>query len=111
MFVYDIESLGIESTAVILSAAIVYFDASKNPSYQELLDNTLFVKFDSKEQVNKYGRTVSKSTLEWWDKQPEYSKEISFYPSDKDVSAIEGINTIKSYIASKPNAEKKHSMG
>lgn len=96
MFCFDIETLSVESTSVVLSAAIVYFDESS--TYESLLEDCLFVKFDAKEQIKKYNRTVSKSTLEWWDKQSDHAKKISFTPSAKDMSAIEGIQLIKSYL-------------
>lgn len=63
MFIFDIESLGVESNAVVLSAALIYFDPEKRPTYQDLLDEACFVKFKSKEQA-KVGRTVTLSTLE-----------------------------------------------
>ena len=96
MFVFDIETLDVESTSVVLSAAIVYFD--EKSTYQSLLDDCLFVKFDAKEQIKKYKRTVSKSTLEWWGKQSDHAKKISFYPSDKDLTAVEAISQIRKYL-------------
>ena len=72
MFCFDVETLGVESTSVILSYAIVYFDPDTRPSYQQLLDKTLFVKLDAKDQIKNYKRTVSKDTIDWWSKQHEY---------------------------------------
>ena len=42
MFIFDIETLGVESNAVILSAALIYFDPEKQPSYQDLLNKISF---------------------------------------------------------------------
>lgn len=96
MFVFDIETLDVESTSVILSAAIVYFE--ENSTYESLLEDCLFVKFNAKEQIKKYNRTVSKSTLDWWEKQSDHAKEKSFFPYSDDVSAVDGINQLKRYL-------------
>lgn len=105
MFVMDIESLDVDSTAVILSCAIVYFE--EGSTFESLLKETLFVKFDAKEQIQKYKRTVSKSTLAWWAKQSDHAKAISFKPSAiQDVPAIEGINKLRMYLERDPNPKK-----
>ena len=46
MFMFDIETLGIESTAVVLSAAIIHFDAEVDTdiSFKELVQRGLLVK-------------------------------------------------------------------
>jgi hypothetical protein len=74
MFIFDVETLGVESNAVILSAALIHFDPEKRPTYQDLIDDACFVKFKAKEQGHN-GRTISKSTLEWWKTQHEYVKK------------------------------------
>lgn len=101
MYVFDIETLDVESTSVVLSLAIVYFDDTS--TYQSLLDECLFVKFDAREQLKNYKRTISKSTLEWWEKQTDHAKQISFFPSKDDLPAIEGIQKIRSYLRRKSN--------
>jgi hypothetical protein len=106
MFVFDVETLGVESNAVILSAALVHFDPEKRPTYQDLLDNACFVKFKAKEQAHN-GRTITKSTLEWWKTQHDYVKKVSLDPSADDVSAREGIETLYAYMAKFPNADKQ----
>lgn len=98
MFLLDIETLDIESTSVVLSAAMVYFEDGM--SYQDLLDAAIFVKFDVKEQITIYKRTTSKDTLAWWAKQSDESKRTSLIPSDKDMSAAEGILKLKQYMTS-----------
>ena len=100
MLVFDIETLDTESTAVVLSASIVYFE--ENDTWESLLDKALFVKFNAKEQIDKYKRTVSKSTLKWWNEQSDTAKNVSFLPSNKDVGAEEGIDLIKRYLANDP---------
>lgn len=100
MLVFDIETLDTESTAVVLSASIVYFE--ENDTWESLLEKALFVKFNAKEQIDKYKRTVSKSTLKWWNEQSDEAKRVSFTPSKLDIGAEEGIDKIKRYLANEP---------
>jgi hypothetical protein len=106
MFVFDVETLGVESNAVILSAALVHFDPEKRPTYQDLLDNACFVKFDAKEQAQ-MGRTISKSTLAWWKTQHEYTRKVSLDSSREDMTAENAIKTLYDYMANYPNASKQ----
>jgi hypothetical protein len=106
MFVFDIETLGVESTTVILSAALVHFDVTKNPSYQDLLDNALFVKFNAKDQAKRLGRTVDIGTIEWWQNQHEYVRRVSLDASGDDVLAEDGIRQIHDYMNKFPGAQK-----
>jgi hypothetical protein len=93
MFMFDVETLGVESTCVILSAAMVHFDPERRPTYQDLLDNACFVKFDVKEQLQ-LGRTSSKGTLDWWKGQHEYVRKVSLDPSREDLTVEEWIECI-----------------
>lgn len=96
-FMFDVETLDTESTSVILSAGIIWF-GDQDFNYEDLISSALFVKFNAKEQTEKYNRTVSKSTLEWWGQQNEYAKKTNFLPSKNDVSAMDGIGQIIDYI-------------
>lgn len=98
---FDIETLGVESTTVILSAGIIYFDpeADADCTYEELVARGLFVKFNAKDQVNRLGRTISKSTLDWWNKQGEFQQKASLIPSaEDDLLAEDGIRVLHKYI-------------
>jgi hypothetical protein len=96
-FMFDIETLDTESTAVVLSAAIIHFDSDSTESYHELVDRACFIKFKIKEQLA-IGRSSSKETIAWWERQSTLAQEVSQKPSDKDLSAIEGLNILKNYI-------------
>jgi len=101
MFMFDIETLGIESTTVILSAAIIQFDPEKDTdiSFRELVERGLLVKFDAKDQVKRLDRTMTKSTLDWWNKQSEYQQKLSFVPDAKrDIVTEDGLQAIRKYI-------------
>lgn len=94
---FDIETLGSESTSVVLSASIIHFD-HPNTTYEELLEKACFVKFNAKQQIEQM-RVVETETLEWWNKQHEYVRGVSFTPKKTDLSSVDGINIIKEYIA------------
>lgn len=92
--IYDFETLGQnQRKSVVLSLAALPFTearfTSDNPyTYEELLYSAKFIKFNAQEQVGKYGRTIDKSTLEWWAQQPaEARKQLA--PSSSDVSIAE----------------------
>jgi len=106
MFIFDVETLGVESNAVILSAALIHFDPQEQPTYQDLLDSACFVKFNAKEQAE-MGRTISKSTLDWWKEQHEYTRKVSFDPSREDMTAENAIKTLQNYMAKFQNADKQ----
>jgi hypothetical protein len=106
MFMFDIETLGTESTTVVLSAACIYFNPEEKPSFEKLIEDSCFVKFSAKDQIQNYNRKVDKSTLEWWDKIHSAIRKTSFDPSPTDLPLLEGISILREYIESKPNWSK-----
>ena len=50
MFMFDIETLDAESTAVVLSASIIHFEIGEQYTYEQLLERACFVKFNAQEQ-------------------------------------------------------------
>ena len=99
MYMFDIETLDVESTSVILSAAAIKFDPNDlTKTYQDYLDEALFVKFDVKEQMRDYNRTVSKDTMQWWSEQHDYVRKVSFVPSSDDLSVSEGLDRLIDYV-------------
>lgn len=104
MFALDIETLNKRENSVVLSLAVLHFDETAKYTYQELLDRTCFIKFNLKEQVEKYKRTTDKETIEWWKKQCDLVKQKSLIPSKIDVTAEEGLIKAREYI-------KEHSKG
>lgn len=100
MICFDVETLGVESTSVILSAASIHWDPTENFTYQDLIDRALFVKFDAKEQI-KMGRLVDKGTVEWWSKQHEYIRQFSLDRKDDDLSAVDGCKQLREYYKTK----------
>ena len=95
--IIDLETLSVYDDSIILSLGIVIADATKKATFQELIQKSLFLKFDVKEQKD-LGRKVLPSTLEWWVDQVEEAKKISFYPDPKrDISIMEISNKIIDY--------------
>ncbi len=106
MFMFDVETLGVESSTVVLSAAIIHFDPEKRPTYQDLLDDACFVKFNAKEQMD-VGRTVSKSTLSWWKEQHESVRKVPLEPSRDDMTVNNGLLKIYKYMGQYPDQFKQ----
>ena len=104
MFMFDVETLGVDSDSVVLSAALIYFEGGE--SYQDLLDKACFVKFKAKEQIA-MKRTVDLGTLEWWKNQHEYIRGCALEPSADDVTVVQGFEILHNYMNKIPNAQKK----
>jgi hypothetical protein len=108
MFCFDVETLGKDSTAVILSMACVAFDPTKRPSPQELRDDAFFVKFDVEDQIKRLHRTTTKSTMEWWAKQCDNVKFKSFRPSVEDVIFEDGYEAMRVWAAAREVNDKDY---
>lgn len=93
-FCLDIETLGIESTAVILSIGVVKFDPTKKPTIAELKNNSFYINIDPIAQRKEYGRTVDKSTMVWWNSQSDQAKQFALQPDESHlpVSALNQLN-------------------
>jgi hypothetical protein len=105
MMVFDIETLGVESTAAILSFACTYFDPEKKPSPQQLRDDTFFIKLNVKDQCKRLGRTMDKGTLEWWSKQCDLARNKSFKPQPDDYIAEDALDKFKAWLEKYPKKE------
>lgn len=96
-FMFDIETLGVDSTSIVLSAGIIYFNLEEQFNFNDLVARSLFVKFEVTEQRLKK-RSLTPSTLQWWQDQSKAAKELSLYPAPEDLGAAEGIAQLKKYI-------------
>lgn len=106
----DIETLGIESTSVILSNTFLLVNPDElsndnTEAFFQLCENSITVKFKVKPQLD-VGRTTDKSTVEWWKKQTEYAQKISFLPSKNDVDPKIGIRQLRDWYDKIPNSKK-----
>lgn len=88
--IFDFETLSQDPhTGVVVSLSMLNFSESRftsNPySYEDLLSQTEFIKFNVKDQIDNWGRKIQKSTLDWWSNQPtEAQKQLT--PSSEDRS-------------------------
>ena len=102
MFIFDVETLGKESNSVILSMAAIYFDTTKTPSHTELRESAFFVKFDVEDQIKRLNRKVGKSTMQWWSKQCDNVRTVSFKPNKAiDVKFEDGYEDMRAWAKSK----------
>lgn len=97
MVIFDAETLGKESSAVILSMAAVWFDPLKKTSPDEMRENAFFVKLDAEDQIKRLKRTITKSSLSWWNKQCDNAKIISLRPRADDVKVEDGIELMREW--------------
>jgi hypothetical protein len=98
MWMYDVETLGIESNSVILSMALIYFNPEEKPTFKQLVDNAFFVKLNAKDQIERLGRKVTKSTLEWWNEQNVFTRGMSFTVSPDDVTAEDALDQMREFV-------------
>jgi hypothetical protein len=103
MFGLDVETLDLESTAVILSIGAVFYDGEKKLTYNGLFDDGCFIKLDIRDQLKNYGRTKSQDTIDWWKKQSPEAKAASLIPSPDDLSVLDALHTLDAWIKSKPD--------
>jgi len=105
IFSLDIETLGVESTSVILSVGILYISDTRTRSYQDVLENSIFIKINAKDQIENYKRTVDKNTIEWWKKQGDLQRKYSYVPSSKDVPVTQAIKMCRNWVNSQENTK------
>jgi hypothetical protein len=99
MWMFDVETLGIESNSVILSMVLIYFNPEEKPTYRELMNNAFFVKLDAKDQIDRLDRTVTKSTLDWWKDQNIFTKNLSLIAKDDDIKAEDALDMMREFVA------------
>lgn len=96
-FIFDLETLGGSPDGVIVSAAFLVFDLNdKESTFEDLVSNALYVKFDVKQQKT-LGRNIDQDVLAWWKKQSKEA-QAELLPSKNDVKVDEGIDTINKYL-------------
>lgn len=96
--IIDLETLGLKERAVVLSLGAVVFDFEAPVSYDTLVRTGIYIKFDAKEQIQKYGRTTTKSTLDWWRGQSAEAKEV-LQPTPLDYRMVDGLNDFNAWLS------------
>lgn len=85
--VFDLETLDTSPTGIILSMGVVMFDITQLNTFDELVSQGMNIYFDQKQQ-EKAGRTVSKDTLNWWEKQGKEAAECLNNPHQLDCRKL-----------------------
>lgn len=102
MFCFDVESLGVESNSVILSMACIHFNPEDKPNPTKLRADAFFCKFDVNDQVKRLNRKIDPETVDWWKKQCENVKRVSFKPNPEyDVTFEAGHQAMAEWVKSK----------
>jgi hypothetical protein len=92
--VYDFETMGQDGVRnAVVNMALLNFDTnafiSEPYTYDELLDDVRYIKFDVADQVKNYNRTVDKNTVAWWREQSiEAQKMLRPAADDKSISEL-----------------------
>jgi len=93
--IFDFETLSQDAqTCAVISCAVLAFDSrvfsQESPyTYGDLLSKSKYLKFDVKSQVANHGRTIDKSTVEWWRAKPaDIRAMIAPLPDDLPVDAL-----------------------
>jgi len=73
----DIETMDVIPTAAIVSIGAVHFDVAGKDSHESLAKHSFNVNI-SLESNEKFGRTMSASTIEWWLKQSKDAQKSLF---------------------------------
>ena len=97
--IFDTETLGVRENAVILSLSCVPFIFEKRDYFENYLKTGFKIKFNVKEQIQKYKRDVEKFTVDWWEKQDKIIRDENIKPSLLDVSLLDGLKSLSTYIA------------
>ena len=114
--IYDFETLSQDQRrGVVLCVAGIRFNEdrylSDNPyTYKELLDESVMMKFSVREQVETYGRTTDKSTLDWWSSQGSEAREM-LKESEADVSIREIEKFFKGLIPDAGDISRVYTRG
>lgn len=88
--IYDFETLGQDQkNSAVVSFAMIAFSEKRyinNPyTYEELIENCAYIKFDVEDQVVNFGRKINKETVDWWNSQGDKAKK-QIRPSLEDKS-------------------------
>lgn len=97
LYGFDIETLGTKPGCVIVSAAFLVFDFNETKTFDEYVNDALYIKFSVKQQKDA-GRKIDPDTLNWWKRQDDVVRK-ELMPSAKDVSIEEGSRQILEYLS------------
>lgn len=105
-FMIDIETIGDDSYAGILSIGIVPFNldgSDSNVTIEELRERSYYRKFDIVDQLKNLKVSKKTDTINWWKEQDEDVKKRSILPSEEDVKIGDEWFKMKEWIYSQCN--------
>jgi len=106
MYVLDIETLSVNQDAVVLSIGVVYIEYTGPCSWDEFGTNSLYIKLDAKDQIKRFNRKVSESTLKWWQKQVPIVRDAAIKPSAADITPEEAFDKIRTFVFERTQQHK-----
>jgi len=120
---FDFESLSTIESAVILSMGCAVFKEAWlseliedftpekcTELFKKMLDSGLYLKFDVKDQVVNYKRTIDPGTITWWKGQGDTAKSV-LLPSSEDISISELENKLQEFFKYEKNPRLVYSRG
>lgn len=95
----DIETLGTDPNAVVLSIACVPFVLEVHTYFGELVPAGFYVKLDVQEQIKTHHRSIEDGVMKWWKKQPKDVFDAMVRPSSEDMSIKEGLTLLNKFVS------------
>ena len=102
--IYDFETLSKDRfNCVILCIAGLKFDQKRFTSddpytFEGLLRDTSFMKFDVQQQVKTYQRKIDMDTVRWWKEKPAKIQDMLLEPAESDSPFYSIVTFIKELI-------------
>lgn len=100
--IVDLETLDQCPNSVVLSIGALSFDFET-----DFISDGINIKLSVEDQVRNYGRSISKSTVEWWSKQSTEAKEI-LKPSSSDLLLTDAMITLNKWVTEQPGFRYKN---
>ena len=94
----DLETLGTDPDAVVLSIACVPFFLEVHTYFSELVLSGFCVKLDVKEQVKTYNRSIEDNVMKWWKTQPKEVFDSMVRPAPGDMSLKDGLTHLNKFV-------------
>ena len=108
--IFDIETLGNDSNAVLLMASFLVYDLKADTPYQlnELRSRVKTFKLSVEEQ-KKSGRVITPETMQWWKEQIAYEPSLKsvLAPSENDLTMKEFYDQLCEYLEKEGYNKKK----
>lgn len=101
---FDFETIAVNNLhkATTLELSLFAFDRSRfvsNPyTFDEIVNEALTVKYDSKDMINRHKTIYEKGALDFWLNSDLVSKKRTFLPSEKDLTLEQVIAIVTEYI-------------